>query len=162
MSEKPKVYVETTVVSDATALPARDVVQLGRQVVTRDWWATAGERFDLYSSKVVDREIRMGDPEAARRRVDAMRGQPELEVGPLEVELAQKLIDGKAVPKEYPDDALHIAVAAIHGMDYLVSWNFKHITNGQTIPLVAKICRDVGYECPCICTPQMLLGGGRE
>ena len=162
MSEKPKVYVETTVVSDATALPARDVVQLGRQVVTRDWWATAGERFDLYSSKVVDREIRMGDPEAARRRVDAMRGLPELEVGPLEVELAQKLIDGKVVPKEYPDDALHIAVAAIHGMDYLVSWNFKHITNGQTIPLVAKICKDARYECPCICTPQMLLEGGRE
>jgi len=76
--------------------------------------------------------------------------------------MRRKMIDGKAVPKEYPDDALHIAVAAIHGMDYLVSWNFKHITNGQTIPLVAKICRDVGYECPCICTPQMLLEGGRE
>ena len=162
MSEKKKVYVETTVVSDATALPARDVVQLGRQVVTREWWSTAAQRFDLYSSLVVAKEVRAGDPEAARRRVDALAGIPELDVSEAEQLLSRKLIDGKAVPKEYPDDALHIAVAAVHGMDYLVSWNFKHITNGHTIPLVERICREAGYECPCICTPQMLQEGGRE
>ena len=65
--EKKKVYVETTVVSDAIALPARDIVQLGRQVVTREWWATAAQRFDLFSSPVVAKEIRRGDPEAAMR-----------------------------------------------------------------------------------------------
>ena len=162
MSEKKKVYVETTVVSDATALPARDVVQLGRQVVTREWWSTAAQRFDLYSSLVVAKEVRAGDPEAARRRVAALEGIPELDVSNAEQLLARKLIDGKAVPKEYPDDALHIAVAAVHGMDYLVSWNFKHITNGHTIPLVERICREAGYGCPCICTPQMLQEGGRE
>ena len=162
MSEKKKVYVETTVVSDATALPARDVVQLGRQVVTREWWSTAATRFDLYSSLVVAKEVRAGAPEAARRRVAALEGIPELDVSNAEQLLARKLIDGKAVPKEYPDDALHIAVAAVHGMDYLVSWNFKHITNGHTIPLVERICREAGYECPCICTPQMLQEGGRE
>jgi len=162
MSEKKKVYVETTVVSDATALPARDVVQLGRQVVTREWWATASQRFELYSSLVVAKEIRKGDPEAAQRRVDALVGIPELDVSQKEQELARKLIDGGAVPKEYPDDALHIAIATIQGMDYLVSWNFKHITNGHTIPLVERICREAGYECPCICTPQMLQEGGRE
>ena len=113
MSEKKKVYVETTVVSDATALPARDVVQLGRQVVTREWWSTAAQRFDLYSSLVVAKEVRAGDPEAARRRVAALEGIPELDVSEAEQLLARKLIDGKAVPKEYPDDALHIAVAAV-------------------------------------------------
>ena len=137
--EKKKVYVETTVVSDATALPARDIVQLGRQVVTREWWATA-----------------------AQRRIDALVGISELDVSQKELELARKLVDGKAVPKEFPDDALHIAVAATHAMDYLVSWNFKHITNGHTIPLVERICRNEGYACPCICTPQMLQEGGRE
>ena len=162
MSEKKKVYVETTVVSDATALPDRDVVPLGRQVVWREWWSTAAQRFDLYSSLVVAKEVRAGDPEAARRRVAALEGIPELDVSEAEQLLARKLIDGKAVPKEYPDDALHIAVAAVHGMDYLVSWNFKHITNGHTIPLVERICREAGYECPCICTPQMLQEGGRE
>ena len=137
--EKKKVYVETTVVSDATAMPARDIVQLGRQVVTREWWATA-----------------------AQRRIDALVGISELDVSQKELELARKLVDGKAVPKEFPDDALHIAVAATHAMDYLVSWNFKHITNGHTIPLVERICRNEGYACPCICTPQMLQEGGRE
>ena len=159
---KKKVYVETTVVSDATALPSRDIVQLGRQIVTKEWWATAPARFDLYSSSVVAKEIRKGDSSAVQRRVDALVGVPELDVTENEVAFAQKLIDGKAVPEEYPDDALHIAVATIHGMDYLVSWNFKHITNGNTITIVERICRKEGYVCPCICTPQMLQEGGRE
>ena len=123
---------------------------------------TASERFDLYSSLVVAREARNGDPEAVKRRVAALVGIPELDVTEREYALAQKLIDGKAIPKEYPDDALHIAVAATQKMDYLVSWNFKHITNGQTIPIVERICREAGYVCPCICTPQMLQEGGRE
>ena len=113
---KPKVYVETTVVSDATALPTNDLVLAGRQYITREWWKTARERFDLHSS----------------------------------------------VPKEYPDDALHIATAATNGLDFLVSWNFKHITNANTIPLIERICEENGYQCPCICTPQMLQEGGRE
>ena len=159
---KKKVYVETTVVSDATALPSRDVIQLGRQLITKEWWMTASERFDLYSSLVVARGARNGDPEAVKRRVAALVGIPELDVTEREYALAQKLIDGKAIPKEYPDDALHIAVAATQKMDYLVSWNFKHITNGQTIPIVERICREAGYVCPCICTPQMLQEGGRE
>ena len=162
MCEKKKVYVETTVVSDATALPTRDVVQLGRQVVTKEWWTTAAQRFELYSSTVVAKEARDGDPQAAKRRIDALADLPELTVGYEEKSLAQKLISGKGVPKEYPDDALHIATAAIHKMDYLVSWNFKHITNAHTIPLVEKICKEAGYVCPCICTPQMLQEGGRE
>ena len=159
---KTKVYVETTVVSDMTALPSRDVVQLGRQIVTKEWWATAASRFDLYSSSVVDKEIRKGDPIAAQRRIDALVGVPELDVTETETAFARKLIARKAVPEEYPDDALHIAVAAIHGMDYLVSWNFKHITNANTIPVVERLCREEGYVCPCICTPQMLQEGGRE
>lgn len=162
MSEKKKVYVETTVVSDATALPSRDVVQLGRQIVTREWWATAPKRFDLFSSTVVAKEVRRGDPDAAQRRIDALIGFPELAVSQKELALARKLIDTKAVPVEYPDDALHIAIAAVQQMDYLVSWNFKHITNAHTIPLIEKICREEGYVCPCICTPQMLQEGGRE
>ena len=162
MSEKKKVYVETTVVSDATALPTRDLVSAGRQFVTKEWWRTAFERFQLYSSQVVDREIRKGDADAAKRRIDALADIPELLVTDAAIALGKRLIDLKAVPKEYPDDALHIATAAINGMDYLVSWNFKHITNANTIPLIERICREEEYLCPCICTPQMLQEGGRE
>ena len=130
--------------------------------MTKEWWNSAADRFMLHSSRVVDKEIRRGDAEASKRRLDAMAGIPELAVTPTAISLAQKLIDRKAVPKEYPDDALHIATAAVNGMDYLVSWNFKHITNANTIPLIERICREEGYQCPCICTPQMLQEGGRE
>ena len=118
---RKKVYVETTVVSDATALPTNDLT--------------------------------------LRRRMDAVRGLPELVADQRAVALAMELIRGKAVPEQYPDDALHIATAALNAMDYLVSWNFKHITNAQTIPLVRRICERNGYRCPEICTPQMLQKG---
>ena len=159
MSDKKKVYVEKTVVSDATALPTNDLALAGRQIATREWWKTAAERFDLYSSAVVNQEVRRGDPDAAKRRVAALAGIPELAADERAVELATDLIKGKAVPREYPDDALHIATAAINAMDYLVSWNFKHITNAQTIPLVRRICEANGYRCPEICTPMMLQKG---
>ena len=159
---KPKVYVETTVVSDATALPTNDLVLAGRQYITREWWKTARERFDLYSSRTVDIEIRRGDVEAAQRRIAALKDVPEVETTDASIRLARELIDRKAVPKEYPDDAIHIATAATNGLDFLVSWNFKHITNANTIPLIERICEENGYQCPCICTPQMLQEGGRE
>ena len=126
--EKKKVYVETTVVSDATALPTNDLALVGRQVATREWWETASKLFDLFSSTVVAQEVRRGDPEAAKRRVEALKDIPQLVADSRAVDLATKLIAGNAVPAEYPDDALHIATAAINAMDYLVSWNFKHIT----------------------------------
>ena len=157
--EKKKVYVETTVVSDATALPTNDLTLAGRQMATREWWKTAAEQFDLFSSTVVSQEVRRGDSEAAQRRIEALRDIPELVADSRAVALAIKIIDGKAVPKEYPDGALHIATAALNAMDYLVSWNFKHITNAQTIPLIRRICEVNGYRCPEICTPMMLQKG---
>ena len=156
---KKKVYVETTVISDVTALPSNDLALVGRQIVTREWRKTAAQRFDLFVSTVVHQEAHRGDLDAASRRVEALKDIPELVADTRAVALATKLIMGKAVPEGYPDDALHIAIAALNAMDYLVSWNFKHITNAQTIPLIRKICEANGYRCPEICTPQMLQKG---
>jgi hypothetical protein len=50
-------------------------------------------------------------------------------------------------------DALHIAVATVHGMDYLLTWNCTHIANAITRPKIELICRVAGYEPPVICTP---------
>ncbi len=161
--EKKKVYVETTVISDATALPTNDIVLMGRQITTRNWWNAAAQKFDLYSSAVVRREAMRGDPDAARRRLEALTVLVELPMTPKAEVLAQMLMERKAVPKEFPDDALHIAMATVYGMDYLVSWNFKHITNMQMIPKIKKVCADNGYVCPEICTPYELQEtGGAE
>jgi hypothetical protein len=160
--EKKKVYVETTVISDATAIPSKDLILAARQIVSREWLETAKFKYSLHSSFLVRKESLKGDSAAAARRLDALTGMRELEADERAFELAGKLISGKAVPKEYPDDALHIATAALNKMDYLVSWNFKHITNAQTIPLVKRICEENGYKCPEICTPQMLQEGVDE
>ena len=157
--QKKKVYVETTVVSDATALPSKDLILAGRQIVSREWLQAATVKYELYSSFLVRREALRGDPDAAARRMAALTGFRELQADERAQRLAMKLLEGMAVPKEYPDDALHIATAALNEMDYLVSWNFRHITNAQTIPLVKRICEENGYKCPEICTPQMLQEG---
>ena len=153
---KKKVYVETTVISDATALPTNDLTLAGRQMATREWWKTAAERFDLFVSPTVRREAANGDPDAARRRIEALQGITDIPMRPEVLALAQKLVDAKAVPKEFREDAMHIAFAAIAKMDYLVSWNFRHITNAQMIPKIKKVCLENGYVCAEICTPQML------
>lgn len=160
MSDKKKVYVETTVISDATSLPARDLVQASRQLVTREWLSTARERFDLYASPVVRREAMRGDPSTAARRMVVLADIPDIALTEEAIRLAQDLVEAKAVPKEYREDAMHIAIAAVAGIDYLVSWNFKHITNAQMIPKIKKVCSEKGYYCAEICTPQMLQEGG--
>ena len=159
---KKKVYVETTVISDATALPSKDLILAGRQILSREWLERAMSEYELYSSFLVRREALKGDEGAAARRMAALTGFRELQADERAQHLAVKLIEGKAVPKEYPDDALHIATAALNRMDYLVSWNFKHITNAHTIPKVKRICEENGFVCPEICTPQMLQEGGWE
>ena len=159
---KKKVYVETTVVSDATALPTNDLALVGRQVATREWWATAAERFDLFVSPVVRREAANGDIDAAKRRLEALKDIPDAELTVEAGRLAEKLVDAGAVPAKFKEDALHIAIAAVASMDYLVSWNFRHITNAQMIPKIKKVCADNGYVCAEICTPQMLSEGGAQ
>ena len=111
----------------------------------------------MFVSPIVRREAGKGDGDAAKRRMEAVDVLPELRLSVEAAHLAQKLIEEKAVPANFRDDALHIAIAAVERMDYLVSWNFKHITNAQMIPKIKKVCSDNGYRCPEICTPQMLL-----
>ena len=154
--EKKKVYVETTVVSDATALPTNNLALVGRQVATREWWNTASDRFDLYVSPVVRRGVANGDKSAVERRLAAIKDLPDAELTSHAATLAGQLVESKAVPEPYRDDAMHIAIAAVSGMDYLVSWNFKHITNAQMIPKIKAVCAANGFKCAEICTPQML------
>jgi len=125
-------------------------------MTTREWWKMASEMFELFVSPAVRREAEKGDPEAAKRRMDALRDIVDIPFHPDVAMLAQKLVEANAVPAQFKEDAVHIAFAAVAGMDYLVSWNFKHITNAQMIPKIKKVCADNGYVCAEICTPQML------
>lgn len=155
---KPTVYVETTIPSYLTAWPSRDVVRAGEQQVTRDWWAQRFE-FELRISSLVLLECGAGDAEAATRRLAALDGVPVLAQTPEVETLAQTLLQEVPLPPRAAADALHIALAAVNGVSYLVTWNCTHIANATLRPRIEALCRRSGYEPPVICTPKELLGG---
>jgi hypothetical protein len=158
---KPTVYLETTIPSYLTAWPSRDVVRAGEQQVTRDWWARRSE-FELRVSSLVLLECGAGDADAASLRLAAVEGVPVLAQTPEAETLADALLREVPLPEKASADALHIAVAAVHGVSYLLTWNCTHIANAALRPRIEASCRRMGYEPPVICTPMELLGDGDE
>ena len=152
---KPKVYIETSIPSYLTAWRSRDLIVAANQEITKEWWDSR-EQFDLYISAFVIQEAGAGNPEAAQKRLEQLDDIPELNITE-EVEMfAQVLIQKVPLPEKARIDALHIAVAALSGMDYLLTWNCAHIANAILRPKLEAICREFGYEPPTICTPQEL------
>lgn len=155
---KPKVYLETTVVSYLTAWPSRDVIMHGKQQATRDWWAKRRQEFDLCTSQLVVAEASAGDPQAVQDRLRVLQGIPLLDLIPEAEALTQKLLDMDALPEKASVDAAHIAAAAVHGIDYLITWNCRHLANATMRSQIEEVCRGVGFAPPIICTPYELLG----
>jgi PIN domain len=153
---RPKAYVETTVISYLTALPSRDLLLAAHQQVTRDWWSTR-DAFELFVSQFVLDEASAGDTAAAELRLAVLRDLVLLDLTREATQLAAELIRGGGVPGKAQIDALHIAVASVHGMDYLVSWNCTHIANATMRGRIEAICRGVGFAPPVICTPLELV-----
>ena len=153
----PGVYIETTVIGYLTSWSRQDATIAGHQNTTRQWWAMAHGRFELFVSQLVVRECSDGDRVAVKDRLNAIAGLPVLPITSEAEALAKSLIHGHAVPATQPNDAVHIAVAAVHRVQYLVSWNFRHIVNAAIRPAIERVCRDGGYDPPIICTPEELL-----
>lgn len=151
------VYIETTIVSYLTARPARDVVRRAHQRLTREWWRIRRPKFELYVSPVVLQEAAGGDPLPARRRLAVLRGLPVLAPTPEAVNLARALVTHGPVPRREDVDALHIAIAGVHGIEYLLTWNCAHIANAQMRAGIESVCRNLGYEPPVLCTPEELM-----
>ena len=157
---KPSVYVETSIISYLTARSSRDVVVAAYQEVTREWWCSASARFVLYASALVISEASTGNEDAARARLDALGKVSLLDATEEAVELTRKMLDLRAVPRKAADDAAHIAIAATNGVDYLVTWNFRHIANAAMRSWIEDVCRRSGYDPPVICTPNELMETG--
>ena len=153
----PTVYVETSVLSYLAARPSRDIVIAGYQQVTCEWWASAQDRFALVASELVASEAGEGDADAARARLELLRPIALLRATEEAQELTRKLLDLGAVPRQAADDAAHIAIVVTHGVDYLVTWNFRHIANAAMRARIERVCRDAGYEPAIICTPNELM-----
>lgn len=162
MSTKPKVYLETTIASYLTAWPSRDLVMAANQETTREWWANRKDAFELFVSQTVIKESGAGDPDAAQRRLEFLKPFPRLDITEEVEALAAKLIADVPLPPKAQADALHIAVAAVNKMNYLLTWNCTHIANATLRSRIEAVCRSQGYEPPVVCTPQEMLAEGDE
>ena len=153
------VYIETSVVSYLMARPTADLLAAAWQKVTLDWWETQRNRFDLYTSAVTVQEAGRGDREARAKRLAALADIPVLPITEAVGPLATALVRDAALPEKAVKDALHVAVAAVHGVDYLLTWNYRHLDNAETKPAIRDTCAHDGHPAPEICTPRELIGG---
>jgi predicted nucleic acid-binding protein len=149
-------YLDSNVISYLTARPSRDIVTLAHQQLTREWWERQRHRFDLHISELVVFEIGRGDPAAARSRLEFIRDLPVLRITPPARVLADRIFRATTLPDKAASDALHLALAAVNGMDFLLTWNCTHIANGVVLKVVNAICRESGYDPPIVCTPGEL------
>jgi hypothetical protein len=156
-SMKKRVYIETTIPSYLTAWPSKDLIRAAEQKQTSLWWEIR-DRFELVGSELLIKECSAGDASAAKARIEAIKGLILLEQGLDVVNLANLLIEQVPLPDSAVADAMHIALAAVHGVDLLLTWNCRHISNPILRPRVESICRRAGYQPPSICSPTELLG----
>jgi hypothetical protein len=151
------VYLETTFISYLVALPARDLIVAAHQQVTRDWWEQRRRHFRCVVSPVVIDEISLGDESEINKRLDIARPLDVLAASIDAEDLTQAIMDGGVLPEKAVRDAAHIAVAAVHGVDYLLTWNCKHLANAQISRRIQLVCNAQGFRMPLICTPEELL-----
>lgn len=154
---KPSVYIETTIIGYLAMRMSRDLLTAANQQMTRDWWDNHREKHELLISSYVVEECSAGDPAAAQEREVYIQGLPLLEISSDVKALADALLSGVPLPPKATVDALHISVAAVNGVEYLLTWNCKHIANAALRLPIERICRKMGCEPPVICTPQELL-----
>lgn len=153
---KPRLYMETSIISYLTARPSTDMVTTVRQQTTQEWWEMRRKSFDIFVSRLVWSEAEDGDVEAAKRRLKVLKPLRWLQVKRDTAELARALVQSRALPENAKEDALHIALAASHGMHFLLTWNFTHINNAATEEHIKSVCEEQGCHCPVICTPDEL------
>ena len=150
---KESIYIETSIISYLAARLSPNLLIAASQQVTAEWWDKSRSNFALFVSELVITEARGGDPQEAARRLEQLRGIPELRISADARDLASTLIVEGAIPPKAGADALHVAIAAVHGIDFLLTWNCRHINNPVTKPRIRAVCAASGHTCPEICTP---------
>jgi hypothetical protein len=153
-----RVYLETTIPSYLAAKPSRDVIQSARQQITSEFWAVARYRYELFASPLVLAEAGSGDPIVSQARLRYLEEVEILQVLPEARTLSRSLLTSGVIPANAGGDAVHIAVASVHDLDILVTWNCKHIANPFIRKQLEVVVESAGYSLPVLCTPERLLG----
>lgn len=154
---KPTIYLETSVVSYLTSRPSRDLITAARQQITREWWDLAPGLWNISISELVIEEAARGDSSAAVLRLKALQQLPALPIATAAKELAMAIMEAGAIPVTEPEDALHIAVATVSQVHYLVTWNFAHLVGPDAKLRLLDTLRALGHTPPLLTTPEELL-----
>jgi predicted nucleic acid-binding protein len=150
---KPTVYIETTIVGHLTSRVPKDPIVAGQMLQTRKWWKEESSRFELFTSQIVLNEISRGDPKAAAERMAAIAAVPLLSIPESIWELADELLARGALPARARTDAVHVAIAATNAVQYLLTWNCRHLANADLRARIEEVCRERGHSSLKICTP---------
>ena len=153
----PRVYIETSIVSYLRQRSSAQVVAAARQILTRRWWDDERANYDLVTSQYVIDEAADGDPQRAQERLDSLDDIPLLQLGSEIDAIAAEIMSRAILPPKAQIDALHIATAAHHRIDYLLTWNCTHIANARILPRIQRALIDLNCSIPIICTPEEML-----
>lgn len=156
------VYIETSVISYLRQRPSSQVVMAAHQLLTRKWWDTERTNYELVVSQYVLDEASGGDATLAAERLQLLKGIPLLPDAPEIRQIAAEIMSRAILPAKAQVDALHIATVAHHRIQYLLTWNCKHIANAKILPRIYQVLTDAGVPIPVICTPEELLGDDSE
>lgn len=154
---KQTVYIETTIVSYLTCWPSKDIVRRSHEILTQKWWSDRRGDFELYTSDAVIAEASAGDASAAVERLKALAGIPRLAPTEPAIALAQQLAIVLALPARARIDAVHVAIAAVNGIAFLLTWNCRHLANGALAARIEQTCLNAGFIAPRILTPELLM-----
>ena len=152
-----RIYIESTIPSYVVARPARDLLQAARQQLTRDWWDLKRDKHELFTGQLVLDEIAFGEPEMAKRRLELVADITLLESTEEARKLTRSIMDSRLLPAKAEGDGAHIALATVHKMDILLTWNCRHIANAFIRGRLRQLIGTCGYSTPTICTPEELL-----
>lgn len=153
-----RIYIESTIPSYFVARPARDILQAARQQLTRDWWDIERAKHELFTSQVVLDEIASGEAAMARQRLAVVTGITLLRSTDEAEALTQRILASGLLPTDADRDAAHIALATVHEMDILLSWNCRHIANAAIQARLRRLAEKLGFALPVLCTPEELTG----
>ena len=153
------VYIETSIIGYMTARSSDAVIFQARQQLTQQWWTDQRDKYELVTSQLVIDEAGAGDPTAAKERLVLLNDVPLLDIQHPDVQtLAEKLITNHLLPEKAAADARHVAVSTVFGIEYLLTWNCRHIANAETLPRIYKMLRESGFEPPLVVTPEEFSG----
>ena len=160
MQTKETIYVETSIFGYLTARSTTNLILAANIKVTQDWWDNCCSAFTVYASELVEYEAAKGDKAIASQRLDLLKPIMYLDITEKTIELAQEFLQQSNLPPKATNDSIHIALATVYGLDYLLTWNCKHIANAQIQKKLSRISLNLGYELPVICTPYELMEYG--